>query len=155
MNTFIIQEKAMNAPFNSAFDMIGKCTWRGLIYGLASGSATGAAFFLYGVIFGAPMGLLFGPLFGFINGIVLWYLDEHRGIRRNHPEDRAKRRMACLLTSVLTLTVISLVCWYVEPFALFYCLVALPGVIVSALILGNWVTAQYLLVVFCFFVLSV
>jgi len=132
----------MGTKKRTAIELIGICTLKGILYGAVSGTVTGLFGFLIGAVVGLPLGAVFGALFGFVNGIVLWEL-ESRGLRLNSPREAGIRRALCMITSFLLLVIITVVSYYAEPFLVIYCAFALPGVLISAVVLADWVTKQY------------
>jgi len=133
----------MGTRNRTAIELIGACTLKGILYGAVSGTATGLLLFVIGAAFGLPLGAAFGALFGAVNGIVLWDLETRSGLRQNDPRQAGIRRAACMITSFILLVIISAASYFVNAILVVYCLFAIPGVLISAVVLANWVTKQY------------
>jgi len=127
----------------SATELIWLCTLKGTLYGAVSGLVTGVVF-IYGTGIGLPAGAAFGALFGFVNGIVLWGIERYQVLRQDIPYDTSIRVTACAVTSFVLYAIITAVFYSLEAILAFFCLFAFPGVMISAVILGNWATDQNL-----------
>jgi TM2 domain-containing membrane protein YozV len=144
VNTFNYYRKhIMETKYRTAIEFIGACILKGILYGAISGTVTGLFVFLIGAVFGLPLGASFGALFGAVNGVVLWDLDSRRGLRHNDRREAGIRGAACMITSFVLLLIITGLSYLLNPFLIIYCLLALPGVLVSAAVLANWATKQH------------
>jgi len=124
--------------------LISICTLRGALYGLVGGAVTGVLLFIIGALVGAAIGIIVGPFFGMANALAIRAFAPYG--RRNLSLDAYRRDLyvCCILASVLLDAGIGLFGYaFLDLSFLFYTIIALPAIIISACCLAGVVADWY------------
>lgn len=132
----------------SGWKLIGACTLRVAGYGLIGGAVSGVFLYVIGALFGAVIGLFLGLLVGFAEGLALWIMEALWSYRIK----LAQRVICCIVTSLAVDAIVGVVSYDnadgLEIYGMYNivttaCVLGVPALVVSAVLLARWVTARY------------